>query len=351
MGQKACKTSYTPSNFISLNLPEIANILMRTIEETIETAKEVFKIEADSILQLETYLDASFYEVIRIIYSSKGRLVITGIGKSAIIANKIVATLNSTGTPAIFMHAADAIHGDLGIIQKEDVIIAISNSGNTPEIKLLVPWLKDGGNTLIGMVGNGTSFLAENSDFILNTTVLKEACPNQLAPTSSTTAQLAMGDALAVCLLSWRDFTADDFAKFHPGGALGKKLYLRVSELYPNNEKPQVLPDATLNQVILEITSKRLGATMVVDENNVILGMITDGDLRRLLNNLGTNISDVRAREIMSPKPKTIDKDELAFNALEIMRRDKITQLVVTHNNEYLGMIHIHDLNREGLIN
>ena len=323
---------------------------MKSIEETLETARGVLSIEAQSIEQLKEYIDKDFYEAVRLVYESKGRLVITGIGKSAIIANKIVATLNSTGTPSIFMHAADAIHGDLGIIQKDDVIICISNSGNTPEIKLLVPWLKEGGNKLIAIVGNINSFLATNADLILNASVKQEACPNNLAPTSSTTAQLALGDALAVCLLSWREFSAGDFAKFHPGGALGKKLYLRVGDLYSNNEKPQVSKDASLNQVILEITSKRLGATVVLDEAGNILGMITDGDLRRLLNREDKNFGSITATEIMSAKPKTIDKDELAVAALEIMREKKITQIIVTDNGRYAGIVHIHDLNREGLI-
>ena len=323
---------------------------MKSIEETLETARGVLSIEAQSIEQLKEYIDKDFYEAVRLVYESKGRLVITGIGKSAIIANKIVATLNSTGTPSIFMHAADAIHGDLGIIQKDDVIICISNSGNTPEIKLLVPWLKEGGNKLIAIVGNINSFLATNADLILNASVKQEACPNDLAPTSSTTAQLALGDALAVCLLSWREFSAGDFAKFHPGGALGKKLYLRVGDLYSNNEKPQVSKDASLNQVILEITSKRLGATVVLDEAGNILGMITDGDLRRLLNREDKNFGSITATEIMSAKPKTIDKDELAVAALEIMREKKITQIIVTDNGRYAGIVHIHDLNREGLI-
>ncbi len=322
---------------------------MKSLEETLETACGVLKIESQAVEQLQKFIDKDFYEIVKIIYQTKGRLVITGIGKSAIIANKIVATLNSTGTPSIFMHAADAIHGDLGIIQKDDIVLCISHSGNTPEIKLLVPWLKEGGNILIGMTGNTQSFLAEHSDHLLNASIDQEACPNNLAPTTSTTVQLALGDALAVCLLSWKDFSANDFAKYHPGGALGKKLYLRVGELSAKNEKPCVAIDATLDEVILEITSRRLGATVVLANDGTIAGMITDGDLRRLLYRKDINIHTLTAKEIMSLNPKNIEKDELAVSALEIIRQNKITQIIVTDQGKYFGMVHIHDLNKEGL--
>jgi arabinose-5-phosphate isomerase len=322
---------------------------MKSAEETLQTARNVLDIEAQTIIRLKDFLDEDFYKAVKIIYEAKGRVVVTGIGKSANIANKIVATFNSTGTPALFMHAADAIHGDLGMIQKGDVVICISNSGNTPEIKLLVPLLKEGGNKLIAMVGNTGSFLAENADFVLNTSITTEACPNNLAPTSSTTAQLVMGDALAVCLLDWREFSPEDFARYHPGGSLGKKLYLRVSDIYTQNEKPAVSPDADIKTIIMEISSKRLGATAVVDEEGFVKGMITDGDLRRLLSRT-ESLEGLIAENIMSANPKTINKDELATKALEIMRDKKITQIIVAEDKKYLGIVHIHDLNKEGLM-
>ena len=321
---------------------------LKSSKEIIEIANRTFKIEADAVLQLQNQLNNDFVEVIMEILNSKGRVVLTGIGKSAIIANKIVATLNSTGTPAIFMHAADAIHGDLGMIQNDDVIICISKSGNTPEIKVLVPLLKASNNKLVAIVGNNDSFLAKQADYVLDTTVSTEACPNNLAPTTSTTAQLAMGDALAVCLLECRAFSSEDFAKYHPGGALGKKLYLKVSDLSVQNEKPCVLEHEKLPKVILEISSKRLGMTAVLNNDDELVGVITDGDLRRLMEK-GFN-ENLEAKDIMGKHPKTINKDELAINALELMKIHNITQLIVAENNQYFGVIHLHDLIREGII-
>ena len=322
---------------------------MKSAEETIASAKKVLEIEANTLYALRDSVDEEFYEAVKTIFQSKGRAIVTGVGKSAIIAQKIVATFNSTGTPAIFMHAADAVHGDLGMLQKDDVVICLSHSGNTAEIKLLIPWLKNGGNPLIAIVGSADSYLALQADFTLLAKITQEACPNNLAPTSSTTAQLAIGDALAVCLLQWRNFKAEDFARYHPGGALGKKLYLRVSDLYPNNAKPVVKPNASLQEVILEISGKRLGATVVAEDDEQVLGIITDGDLRRLLSKT-TSLENILAKDIMSPSPKTIEPDLLATEALEIMRERKITQLIVAENNSYKGILHIHDLNREGLI-
>lgn len=277
-----------------------------------------------------------------------GRVVITGIGKSAIIASKIVATLNSTGTPAIFMHAADAIHGDLGTIQKNDVVICISKSGNTPEIKMLVPLIKQGNNRLIGMCGNLDSFLAENADFVLNTFVQKEACPNNLAPTTSTTAQLVMGDAMAICLLELRGFSSQDFAKYHPGGTLGKKLYLRVSDIVGNNLKPQVGIDADVKQVIIEISEKMLGVTAVLNKDKIV-GIVTDGDLRRMLNKY-ENINGLKAKDIMTTNPKTIGADVLAIKALKEMRSFGVSQLLALNGEEYVGVVHLHNLINEGIL-
>ncbi|MFO7828401.1 MAG: KpsF/GutQ family sugar-phosphate isomerase [Bacteroidales bacterium] len=305
--------------------------------------------EAESIKKLANYIDEDFEKVIKLIYSSSGRVVITGIGKSANIANKIVATLNSTGTPSIFMHAADAIHGDLGIIQKDDIIICISKSGNTPEIKVLVPIIKSRGNVLVGMVSSTESFLAKQADYVLKSTVDKEACPNNLAPTSSTTAQLVIGDALAVCLLEYRGFSTEDFAKVHPGGALGKKLYMRVSDLYKNNEAPKVNINENVKNVIIEISSKRLGATAVLDDTGKLRGVITDGDIRRMLQN-HNQFEDLTAENIMSLNPKTIDKEELAINAFNLMEGNNITQLIVVHKDKYLGMVHLHDILKEGIV-
>jgi len=319
--------------------PNIQQIALQTIE-----------LEARSVSQLSAYINEDFEKAIEAMFACKGRVVVSGIGKSAVIAQKIVATFNSTGTPSIFMHAADAIHGDLGIVQQDDVVIVISKSGESPEIKVLVPLIKNFGNTLIGMVGNTQSYLAKQSDIILNTTVEQEACPNNLAPTSSTTAQLVMGDTLAVCLMEKKGFKSDDFAKFHPGGTLGKKLYLRVSDLYTGNEKPKVKPSDSLKDVIVEMTQKRLGVTAVTDETGILLGIITDGDLRRMLKN-SVQIDSVKASDIMTRNPKTIGPDELAVSALDLLRKKEITQLaVVGDNGQYLGIIHLHDLIKEGLI-
>ena len=320
----------------------------KSIDKIVELAKSTLTIEADSIHNLLNYINDDFVACVKLIYESKGRVVVTGIGKSAIIAQKIVATLNSTGTPAIFMHAADAIHGDLGTLQQDDIVICISKSGNTPEIKVLVPLLKIGGNKLIALVGNIESYLAKQADFILNSTVEKEACPNNLAPTSSTTAQLAMGDALAVCLLDYRGFSSKDFAKYHPGGALGKKLYLKVGDLSSQNQKPQVRSDDPIKSVILEISSKRLGATAVID-NDELVGVITDGDLRRMLER-SDSITDLKASDIMNKTPKRIESDELAINAMLVLEQNNITQLIVTDKGKYHGFIHLHDLLKEGII-
>ena len=320
----------------------------KSINKIIELAKSTLNIEANSILNLQNFINDDFVACVKLIYQSKGRVVVTGIGKSAIIAQKIVSTFNSTGTPAIFMHAADAIHGDLGTLQQDDVVICISKSGNTPEIKVLVPLLKIGGNKLIALVGNIDSYLALQADYILNSTVEKEACPNNLAPTSSTTAQLAMGDALAVCLLDYRGFSSKDFAKYHPGGALGKKLYLKVADISLQNLKPQVKPGDSIKSVILEISSKRLGATAVID-NDELLGVITDGDLRRMLEK-SDSIAHLKASDIMNKTPKKIEADELALNALLLLEQNNITQLIVTDKGRYHGFVHLHDLLKEGII-
>lgn len=315
----------------------------------IELAKNTILQESESIRRLADYIDQDFEKTVKTIYQSKGRVIVTGIGKSANISQKIVATLNSTGTPAIFMHAADAIHGDLGIIQEDDVIICISKSGNTPEIKVLVPLIKSRGNTLIGMVSNVDSFLGKQSDYVLKSTVDKEACPNNLAPTNSTTAQLVIGDALAVCLLEYRGFSSEDFAKFHPGGALGKKLYMRVNDLYKNNEVPKVTENENVKNVIIEISSKRLGATVVLDKSDKVLGIVTDGDIRRMLQKYDS-FENLTAKDIMSKNPKTVNKDELAINAFHLMENNNITQLVVVQKDKYIGMVHLHDILREGIV-
>ncbi len=320
----------------------------KSIDKIKDLAISTLNIEADSVRNLQNYINDDFVASVKLIYESKGRVVITGIGKSAIIAQKIVATLNSTGTPSIFMHAADAIHGDLGTIQKDDVVICISKSGNTPEIKVLVPLLKTGGNKLIALVGNIDSYLAKQADYVLNSTVEKEACPNNLAPTSSTTAQLAMGDALAVCLLDCRDFTSSDFAKYHPGGALGKKLYLKVGDIASQNQRPIVKPDDSIKSVIMEISSKRLGATAVVENGNLV-GVITDGDLRRMLEKTDA-ISNLKAADIMNKTPKQIEAEELAVNAMQLLEKFNITQLIVTDKGKYHGFVHLHDLLKEGII-
>lgn len=311
-------------------------------------AREVLKNESKAIERLIDFINDEFEACVQAIYSAKGRVVVTGIGKSAIIANKIVATLNSTGTPALFMHAADAIHGDLGMVQPEDIVICISKSGNTPEIKVLVPLLKRRGALLVALVSNTDSYLARQADFVLNATIEKEACPNNLAPTTSTTAHLALGDALAVCLVHLRNFTQADFAMFHPGGALGKQLYLKVSDIAVNNALPLVPPDATLREVILEISSKRLGCTAVADNNQKLLGIITDGDLRRMLQK-NPDLAAIKAQDIMTVNPKCIQQDEYAVKALQLMQENNITQLVVLDGDKIAGFVHLHDLLKEGI--
>jgi arabinose-5-phosphate isomerase len=313
------------------------------------TARETIDIELAAVMALRDSLDEDFVKTVETIYASKGRTILTGIGKSAIVAQKIAATLNSTGTPSVFMHAADAIHGDLGIVQPEDVVICLSKSGDTPEIKALVPLLKNFGNALIGMVSNRDSYLGKNATYILHTPIDKEADPNNLAPTASTTAQMVMGDALATSLLALRGFTSADFAQFHPGGALGKQLYLRVSDIYPQHEAPSVFGSDNLHKTILEMTTKRLGATAVLDDAHNLMGVITDGDLRRLLQR-AIDLKTITAADMMSRNPKTIEADVLAVEALQIMRELSITQLIVLDNNKYVGMIHLHDLLKEGLV-
>jgi len=305
-------------------------------------------LEAESIKRLTKYIDDEFEQAVLAIHQCTGRIIVTGIGKSANIGTKIVATLNSTGTKASFMHAADAIHGDLGMVQAEDIVICLSKSGNTPEIKVLVPLLKGVGATLIALVGNTVSYLAENSDFVLNATVEKEADPNNLAPTASTTASLALADAVAVCLLELKSFSSKDFAKYHPGGALGKQLYLKVADICSQQDSPQVSEFASLQDVIIEISSKRLGSTAVV-QNRIPVGMITDGDLRRMLSQI-SNIKDITAKDIMNAHPKSIDKGEYAVEAFNKMKQNSITQLIVTENDKYVGIIHLHDILKEGII-
>ena len=318
-------------------------------EKIIPVALRTIEVETNAVNGLKAFINADFEKAVEQIANSKGRLIVSGIGKSAVIAQKIVATLNSTGTPAVFMHAADAIHGDLGMVQKEDVVMLISKSGDSPEIKVLTPLVKNFGNTLIGMVGNIQSFLAQHSDITLNTTVEQEACPNNLAPTSSTTAQMVMGDALAVSLMEVKGFNTSDFAKYHPGGTLGKRLYLRVEDLADRNARPKVLPGATIKEVIVEMTEKRLGAAVVINETQKILGIITDGDLRRMLEKT-SSFENLRAKDIMSNHPKTIGADVLAVLALDEMRKHNISQLVVENAGVYAGIIHLHDLVTEGII-
>jgi arabinose-5-phosphate isomerase len=313
-----------------------------------EAAIRTIQLEAGAIAGLQQYVNADFVKAVKSIASIKGRLVISGIGKSAIVAQKIVATLNSTGTPAIFMHAAEGIHGDLGMVLKEDLVMIISKSGESPEIKALYQLIKNFGNLVIGMSGNEQSFLARNATIFLNTTVSKEACPNNLAPTSSTTAQMVMGDALAIALMEIKGFNSDDFARFHPGGALGKKLYLRVQDIYVQNGQPKVLTESTLKTVIMEITSKRLGATAVVDGENILRGIITDGDLRRMLEK-DIVLENVRASDIMTRNPAVIPASSLAIEALDLLKSKDINQLIVMENDQYAGFIHLHDLLREGI--
>lgn len=322
---------------------------MLSKEDIRKQALETIDLEARSVDGLKSYIDDVFISVVELIHHSKGRVVVTGIGKSAIIAQKLVATFNSTGTPAIFMHAADAIHGDLGMILPDDTVVIISKSGTSPEVKVLIPFIKNFGNPVIAICGNAQSYLATNADHFLNTTVEKEACPNNLAPTTSTTAQLVMGDALAISLLSLKGFSAEDFARFHPGGALGKRLYLRISDLSKNNEQPEVKENATIQEVILEISGKRLGATAVVDNERNLKGIITDGDLRRMLEK-HKDTSMLSAKDILNSTPKTIEEQELAVEALELIRTHNISQLVVTNKGKYAGFVHLHDLVREGLL-
>ena len=321
---------------------------MNKKEQIISIAKKTIETEGRAIINLIDLVNEEFAAAVEFINQSNGRVIITGIGKSAIIASKIVATLNSTGTPAIFMHAADAIHGDLGIILENDSVICISKSGNTPEIKVLVPLIKARGNKIIAITSNNDSFLRKQSDFVLNAYVEKEACPNNLAPTTSTTAQLVIGDALAMCLLDLQGFSSNDFAKFHPGGSLGKKLYLRVSDLTKLNEKPQVHPDTDVKNVIVEITEKMLGVTAVVKDNK-IMGIITDGDLRRMLTK-ADSFKGLTAKDIMSSNPKTISNQAMAVEAIDLMDKFGITQLLAEDNGIYCGMVHIHNLTNEGII-
>lgn len=317
--------------------------------DIIQTAKQTITVEATAISALANFIDADFEKVVDLIYKCQGRLVVSGIGKSAIVAQKMVATFNSTGTPALFMHAADAIHGDLGMIQAGDIVLLISKSGESAEIKAIVPLIKNFNNILIGMVGNVKSYLASQSNYIINTTIDKEACPNNLAPTTSTTAQMVMGDALAVCLMELKGFKDADFAKYHPGGNLGKRLYLKVSNLIANSPVPKVLPAATLKEVIIEITQKRLGVTAVVDTANIIQGIITDGDLRRMLER-NNNIEHITAIDILTKNPKTITSNTMAVDALDIFALYDISQLIVTENENYIGILHLHDLIKEGIM-
>ncbi len=321
---------------------------MQDQNHIIELAKKTINIESKAIANLASLVDSEFAEAVTYIFNSKGRVIVTGIGKSANIATKIVATLNSTGTPSIFMHAADAIHGDLGTIQQNDTVICISKSGNTPEIKVLVPLIKAIGNKVIAITGNRDSFLGTQANFVLNAYVEKEACPNNLAPTTSTTAQLVIGDALAMCLLDLHGFSSTDFAKFHPGGSLGKKLYLRVSNLTSLNEKPQVALNTNVKDVIIEISEKLLGVTAVV-ENDKIVGIITDGDLRRMLSQTD-NFTGLTAKDIMSKNPKIINNEAMAIEAMELMDTHGITQLLAEDNGNYCGVVHIHNLTKEGII-
>ena len=321
---------------------------MKTNKNILDIARKTIDSESKSIAKLADLLTDDFLKAIEIIYNSKGRLVVTGIGKSAIIAQKIVATMNSTGTPSLFLHASEAIHGDLGMVQSEDVVICISKSGNSPEIKVLIPILKHFGNSLIAITGNTTSFLAKGADFILDTTIENESCPNNLAPTNSTTAQLVMGDALAVCLMELRDFKTHDFAKYHPGGALGKKLLLRVGDMLDQSHKPEVTPETNIKKVIFEISEKRLGVTAVIEDNKVI-GIITDGDIRRMLNNNDT-FAHLTAKDIMTKSPKMIQLSAMVTDALNVLEDFSITQLIVTDQDEYKGVLHLHDILKEGIV-
>ncbi len=335
-------------------IPKRVPKIRKTVDQEaliLHTARRTLQIEAETLAALPSALDADFISAVLALYRTHGRAIVTGIGKSAIVAQKIVATLNSTGTPASFLHAADAIHGDLGMVRPEDIVLCLSKSGETPEIKILAPLVKGAGSLLVGMVGRRDSFLGIQADLVLLTPVALEADPNNLAPTASTTAQMAMGDALASALLALRGFGAEDFARFHPGGALGKQLYLRVSDLYPLNQKPQVAPGDSIRHTILEITSKRLGMTAVVSADGALVGVITDGDLRRMLEKQD-DFSHLTAADILSPNPKTIPPDAMAVQALDLMRRNSITQVLVAEpdTHRYLGVVHLHDLIREGLL-
>lgn len=321
---------------------------MKSTPNILASAKKTILSESLSISKLADFLDHNFVEAVQKIYLSKGRLVVTGIGKSAIISQKLVASFNSTGTPSLFLHAADAIHGDLGMLQKEDIVICISKSGNSPEIQVLVPLLKRFDNLLIAITGNTNSFLAQEANIVLNTTVDSEACPNNLAPTNSTTAQLVMGDALAVCLMEMRDFKAEDFAIYHPGGALGKKLLLRVQDMLENSLKPMVAPNAPIKKVIFEISEKRLGVTAVV-ENNKVIGIVTDGDIRRMLNDRDS-FADLTAQDIMTKNPKITTSQTMLIDAFHQMENFKITQLIVVDDSEFKGILHLHDILKEGII-
>ncbi len=321
---------------------------MSNLDQIIENARESIGLEARAVKNLIKRVDLTFAKCVKIILRSKGRVIVTGIGKSAAIAQKIVGTLNSTGTPAIFMHAADAVHGDLGIIQKDDVVICLSKSGNTPEIKVLVPLLRRGGNKLIAIVGDTDSFLAQQSDFVIDATVEREACPNNLAPTTSTTVQLVLGDALAVCLLKERKFSKDDFAKYHPGGALGKRLYLTLGEMAERNAKPKVKPEDHIKTAILEISKNRMGAAAVLADG-LLMGIVTDGDLRRMLEKY-EDIGSLRVSDIMGKNPVAMDENTLAIDGAELMAERKVSQIIVLKNEKYMGMVHIHDLNTEGII-
>ena len=321
---------------------------MKNKESIIATAKQTINLEGQAILNLSNLVDDDFAEAVQLIYNSKGRVIITGVGKSAVIANKIVATLNSTGTPSIFMHAADAIHGDLGLILKDDIVMCISKSGNTPEIKVLIPLIKGGKNKIIAITGQKESYLGEQADFIINSYVEKEACPNNLAPTTSTTAQLVIGDALAICLLELRNFSSEDFAKYHPGGSLGKKLYLRVEDISSVNQKPNVFRNTSIKDIIIEMTEKMLGVTAVV-ENDTIIGIITDGDLRRMLSKVN-DFSSLTANDIMGTNPKCINANAMAVDAKELMEIHGISHLLVEQDGKYAGVVHLHDLVKEGII-
>jgi arabinose-5-phosphate isomerase len=321
---------------------------LKNTNSIVATARQTITMEGEAILNLSTLIDDEFAEAVQHIYNSKGRLIITGVGKSAIIANKIVATLNSTGTPSVFMHAADAIHGDLGLILKDDIVVCISKSGNTAEIKVLIPLIKSANNKIIAITGRKDSFLGEQADYVLNSYVEKEACPHNLAPTSSTTAQLVIGDALALCLLELREFSSNDFAKYHPGGTLGKRLYLRVKDISSVNAKPKVLTHTSIKDIIIEMTEKMLGVTAVV-ENDAIVGIITDGDLRRMLSKTDDFLA-LTAKDIMSKNPKRIQADAMALEAKEVMEVYGISQLLVEDHGKYAGVVHLHDLIKEGII-